>query len=85
VSTALSAALRSRDRGCTFPGCSRAHTSTRTTSPLDQWRRDEPREHDAACTHHHTLLHEGGFTIERDERGGFTFRRPDGRVIPRGG
>jgi len=35
------------------------------------------------CTHHHTLLHEGGFTIERDERGGgIYFRRPDGRVIP---
>jgi hypothetical protein len=37
------------------------------------------------CTHHHTLLHEGGFTIERDEGGAIYFRRPDGRVIPRGG
>jgi hypothetical protein len=30
-------------------------------------------------------LHEGGFTIHRDERGGIYFRRPDGRVIPRSG
>ena len=37
------------------------------------------------CTHHHTLLHEGGFTIERDGRGALSFRRPDARVMPRGG
>jgi hypothetical protein len=37
------------------------------------------------CTHHHTLLHEGGFTIHDDEHGGIYFRRPDGRAIPRSG
>ncbi len=37
------------------------------------------------CTHHHTLLHEGGFSIHRDSGGGIYFRRPDGRVIPRSG
>ncbi|HZF31758.1 MAG TPA: DUF222 domain-containing protein, partial [Gammaproteobacteria bacterium] len=86
ISTALRRALQARDRGCVFPGCSRAHyvdghhirhwidggeTSLENTTLL--------------CTHHHTLLHEGGFTIHRDERGGMYFRRPDGRVMPRGG
>ena len=86
ISTALRRALQARDRGCTFPGCSRARyvdghhirhwidggdTSLENTTLL--------------CTHHHTLLHEGGFTIHRDEHGRIYFRRPDGRVIPRGG
>jgi hypothetical protein len=30
-------------------------------------------------------VHEGGFTIHDDGRGGIYFRRPDGRVIPRSG
>jgi hypothetical protein len=86
ISTALRRALQARDGGCTFPGCSRAHyvdahhvrhwvdggeTSLANTTLL--------------CTHHHTLLHEGGFTIERDGTGALVFRRPDGRVMPRGG
>ena len=37
------------------------------------------------CTYHHRLLHEGGFSIDRDRDGAIYFRRPDGRVIPRGG
>jgi hypothetical protein len=30
---------------------------------------------------HHTLLHEGGISVERDALGGLTFVRPDGRTI----
>ncbi|HEX5046947.1 MAG TPA: DUF222 domain-containing protein [Gammaproteobacteria bacterium] len=86
IPTALRRALLARDRGCRFPGCCRkryldAHhllhwadggdTSLVNTLLL--------------CTYHHTLHHEGGLTVERDERGEFVFRRPDGRVIPRGG
>jgi hypothetical protein len=37
------------------------------------------------CTHHHRLLHEGGFSIVRDEGGTLRFVTADGRSIPRNG
>ncbi len=37
------------------------------------------------CSHHHGLVHEGGFRIRRDVNGDVYFERPDGRVIPKGG
>jgi hypothetical protein len=37
------------------------------------------------CSHHHRLMHEGGFSMRRDASGAFCFKRPDGRAIPRGG
>lgn len=37
------------------------------------------------CSHHHRLLHEGGFGIGFDGDGTLYFRRADGRVIPRFG
>ncbi len=86
VPAALRRALWSRDRGCTFPGCSRAHYVD--AHHIRHWADggDTSLENTTLlCTHHHTLLHEGGFTIHRDERGALYFRRPDGRVIPRAG
>jgi len=37
------------------------------------------------CSHHHRLLHEGGFRIRRDYQGELYFVRADGRAIPRCG
>jgi hypothetical protein len=34
------------------------------------------------CTKHHTLVHEGGFRIEKDYRDRWFFVRPDGIAIP---
>ena len=34
------------------------------------------------CSKHHTLVHEGGFRIEKDYRDRWFFRRPDGRAVP---
>jgi len=56
VPAAMKRALWSRDRGCSFPGCT-----------------------------HHRLVHEGGYEIRKDTSGGWYFRRPDGRAIPRCG
>lgn len=70
----------------TFPGCGRAHYID--AHHIRHWADggDTSLENTTLlCTHHHTLLHEGGFTIQRDEGGGIYFRRPDGRVIPRAG
>ena len=33
------------------------------------------------CRRHHTLVHEGGVSVERDVFGAPIFVRPDGRVI----
>jgi uncharacterized protein DUF222/HNH endonuclease len=86
VSTALRRALWSRDRGCSFPGC--RHTRYVDVHHIHPWADGGATSLDnltLLCTHHHTLLHQGGFTIHRDSNGEIYFRRPDGRVIPRSG
>ncbi|MBN1237067.1 MAG: HNH endonuclease, partial [Gammaproteobacteria bacterium] len=86
LTTRLRRALWSRDRGCTFPGCDRKryvdghhirHWANGGETSLDNTA--------LLCTYHHMLVHEGGFTMGRAETGELYFRRPDGRVIPRGG
>jgi Domain of unknown function (DUF222) len=86
VSTPLKRALWSRDRGCTFPGCHRAHFVD--AHHLRHWidGGDTGVENlTLLCTHHHRLLHEGGFRVSRGGDGSLCFRRADGRVIPRFG
>ena len=86
VTTALKRALWSRDRGCSFPGC--CNTRYVDAHHIKHWANGgdtKPDNLTLLCTYHHTLLHEGGFTIHDDGRGGIYFRRPDGRVIPRSG
>ena len=34
------------------------------------------------CSSHHKLVHEGGFSIQRDQSGELFFRRPDGKALP---
>ena len=34
------------------------------------------------CTRHHTLVHEGGFRVEKDYRDNWFFVRPDGIAVP---
>jgi hypothetical protein len=33
------------------------------------------------CSHHHRLVHEGGYRVERGPHGSLRFRRPDGQMI----
>lgn len=82
ISPALRRALRSRDGGCRFPGCTQrrfvdghhirhwAHGGETDLPNLVQ-----------LCRRHHRLVHEGGFTLERCGDG-LRFRRPNGEVIP---
>ena len=86
VTTALKRALWSRDRGCSFPGCD--HTRHVDAHHIRHWTNGGETKLEnltLLCTYHHTLLHEGGFTIHDDPCGGIYFRRPDGRVIPKAG
>ena len=61
------AALRVRDRGCAFPGCDRPPEWCQAHHLI-------PFEHGGAtdlgnlcllCSHHHHLVHEGGWSLER--------------------
>jgi len=87
VPTAMQRALRARDINCcTFPGCSNRrylhchhvkHWSNGGETSLDNLM--------LLCTRHHTLVHEGGFRIEKDFQDRWTYLRPDGIALPRFG
>jgi hypothetical protein len=83
VPPALRRALRNRDRGCRFPGC----TTTRHVDAhhIEHWADGGETAVGnlvELCRHHHRLVHEGGYSVRR-AGSGFRFRRPDGRLIPR--
>ena len=81
IPPALRRALQHRDRGCRFPGC----TSHRWVDAhhIEHWAHGGATALDnlvQLCRHHHRLVHEGGFTLQR--RGdAVIFRRPDGRRV----
>jgi len=37
------------------------------------------------CSSHHKLVHEGGYSVQRDQTGELFFRRPDGKAVPYSG
>jgi hypothetical protein len=82
VPPALRRALYSRDRGCRFPGCDQRRFVD--AHHIHHWARGGETKLSnllLLCRHHHRLLHEGGFALERGAAGP-VFRRPDGRPIP---
>jgi Domain of unknown function (DUF222)/HNH endonuclease len=83
VSPALRRALRSRDHGCRFPGCSR--TRFVDAHHIHHWAHGGLTKLDnlvTLCRHHHRLVHEGGFSVVAHPGGKLRFHRPDGRAIP---
>ena len=88
IPPALRRALRTRDRGCRFPGCgSRRFLDAHH---IEHWARGGASDLDNLvhlCGAHHRLLHEGGFHIERRPDGKLIFRRhrraPDPRLPAR--
>jgi Domain of unknown function (DUF222)/HNH endonuclease len=83
IPPALRRALRSRDRSCRFPGC--CQTRFLHAHHLEHWAhggRTDLSNLILLCSHHHRLVHEGGYTIEQRPSGALRFRRPDGKAIP---
>ncbi|MBT8067815.1 MAG: HNH endonuclease [Gammaproteobacteria bacterium] len=84
VPKAIARAVHARDRNCcSFPGCHNKrflhchhveHWSNGGETSLDNLM--------LLCTKHHTLVHEGGFRIEKDYRDNWFFVRPDGIAVP---
>jgi hypothetical protein len=92
VSPALSRALRARDGCCQFPGC----TNHRFVDAhhIEHWARGGATNLDnlvLLCRHHHRLVHEGGYQLERARDGSIAVVTPLRRRIgavprnPRGG
>jgi hypothetical protein len=77
IPRAIRRALRFRDKGCRFPGC----TNTRFVDGHHIQHRADGGETSLdnlvqLCRHHHRLVHEGGFGCERDVDGNLVFRSP---------
>jgi hypothetical protein len=86
VPAAMKRALWARDRGCSFPGCS--HKRYVDAHHIRHWADGGETSMENTmllCSAHHRLVHEGGYEIRKDTSGGWYFRRPDGRAIPRCG
>lgn len=76
-------ALRLRDGGCRFPGC----TNTRFVDGhhIEHWADGGETSLDnlvLLCRHHHHLVHEGGFTCEKSVGGEVWFRDRRQQPLP---
>ena len=79
----LERAVRVRDQGvCQFPGCeSRGFLHMHH---LEHWADGGPTNLEnltLLCSFHHRAVHEGGYSVVRDEQGELCFRTPAGLTI----
>lgn len=82
VTAALKRALLARDRRCTWPGCH--HERFLQAHHVHHWvdgGETSLENLTLVCSTHHTLLHEGGFSVQRRADGTCYFARPDGRPL----
>jgi hypothetical protein len=76
-------ALLGRDKCCRFPGCS--HDKWLDAHHVMHWADGGDTGMDNTlllCSTHHRLLHEGGFTIQKNFAGEWYFRNDDGKALP---
>jgi hypothetical protein len=83
IPPAIRRALKRRDRGCRFPGC----TCSRFVDAhhIIHWADGGETSMDnlvLLCRTHHRLVHEAGFGVQNVDDQGVVFTMPDGRVIP---
>jgi hypothetical protein len=78
ASPALRRALVLRDRGCVFPGCDRPPEWC-DAHHIIWWERHGTTDRDNCCLlcrRHHTMCHEGGWTIQRNPDGTYAAQEP---------
>jgi len=81
VSPGLLRALKYRDVGCRFPGCSRRRWVH--AHHVLFWVKGGPTDLGnliLLCSYHHRFVHEGGWSIRGNPMGAVEFVRPDGTV-----
>jgi hypothetical protein len=82
IPTALHRALRARDRGCRFPGCT--HQRFVDGHHIVHWADGGETSLGnlvSLCRRHHRLVHEGGYSVRRLDDGAFAFTAPQRRPI----
>ena len=84
IPPAIRRALKRRDQGCRFPGC----TCTRFVDAhhIQHWADGGETCMDnlvLLCRTHHRLVHEAGYGVENTAGRGIVFTMPDGKIIPR--
>ena len=84
VPTSVERAVRARDHNrCVFPGC--GNRRFLHCHHVEHWAHGGETSLDnlmLLCTKHHTLVHEGGFSIRKDFLDNWAFFRPDGIAVP---
>jgi hypothetical protein len=83
IPPALRRALRVRDRGCRFPGCT--HTAFIDGHHVKHWADGGETSLGnlvLLCRRHHRMVHEGGYGCERKANGDFVFTDPYQRLLP---
>ena len=83
ISPAIRRALRLRDRGCRFPGCT--HTRFVDGHHIKHWADGGETSLDnlvLLCRHHHRLVHEGGYGCRRNADGRVVFTAPNRSTLP---
>ena len=82
IPPALRRALKARDKGCRFPGCTQHRFFG--GHHIHHWANGGETKLGKLvqlCRYHHRLVHEGGFGVCVDTGGGFRFTKPDGEVL----
>ena len=77
--------MRHRDKGCRFPSCDR--TRFLRAHHIKHWADDGPTDANnlvLLCNFHHTLVHEGGWSIRGNPEDRLRFVRPNGRKLMMG-
>lgn len=86
IPPAMRRALKARDENCRFPGCT--HKYYIDGHHIKHWSDGGETSLDnlvQLCRHHHRLVHEGGFTCQKNAEGKVEFRNPNDRLIARAG
>jgi hypothetical protein len=79
IPPAIRRALRSRDEGCCFPGCTfRRHLDAHHVKHWVEGGETKLSNLLSLCRTHHRKVHEGGIRIERCDDGAWRFLHPDG-------
>jgi len=79
VPSALARALKLRDDGCVFPGCTwRGHIDLHHLHHRAQGGENSLVNLACLCRAHHKMVHEGGYAITIPAAAMFEFFRPDG-------
>ncbi len=82
IPPAMHRALRARDGGCRFPGCTARHFVE--GHHVEHWAHGGETSLQnlvQLCHFHHRLVHEGGYGVRVSGNQAFAFTRPDGRLI----